>query len=362
MSEDESKNNSSKGQPDVPIVPVLNTENEGSKEAKEGRNANEDTKAEGSYPVKLSRFQAFMHKHFPEARAHDRWTLVFTFVIAVSTFFYTIFAGWTLYEIHSGSADTHNLAVAAAKQESHTEEIAQAAQDQVDAANEISDAADSFSDTADKIREDTSKAVSELKRQANNSQKALSDSILQANLDRRPWVGLQLLQCNNCKTDEDGNLIIGDLSAVLVNTGKTPAVEMVIKYIFENARESDPIPTYDAIEKSMEARRKVAMKLPSNMPPDMAASIAKTMALEERNSMPPKEVLAPNAQRGITIMAGLKQVRNRMARMEDRVVVYGLGKVTYYDGSRSTQYTTTFCVMNDFGASFQYCPSGNDMN
>jgi hypothetical protein len=65
---------------------------------------------------KSSFFQAFMHRHFPDAKAHDRWQLVFTSVIAISTFLYTVFAGWTLYEIHSGSRDTHDLAVAARDQ------------------------------------------------------------------------------------------------------------------------------------------------------------------------------------------------------------------------------------------------------
>jgi hypothetical protein len=57
-----------------------------------------------------------MHKHFPDAKAHDRWTLVFTSVIAVSTFLYMVAAIWTLCEIHAGSKDTHNLAAAASDQ------------------------------------------------------------------------------------------------------------------------------------------------------------------------------------------------------------------------------------------------------
>jgi hypothetical protein len=44
---------------------------------------------------------------------HDRTQVRLSYVIAISTALYTIFAGWTLHEIHSGSADTHNLALAA---------------------------------------------------------------------------------------------------------------------------------------------------------------------------------------------------------------------------------------------------------
>jgi hypothetical protein len=194
------------------------------------------------------------------------------------------------------------------------------------------------------------------------AKRALDASVAQAKLDRRPWVGLQLLQCNNCRTDTDGSLIIGDLSAVLVNTGKTPAVDMVVESILKTAKASDSVPTYDAIEQERESRLKKALTVPSNLPPNMAASIAKAMVLVERDITPPREVSAPNAPRGITIIGGLRQGRDSRAAMEDRVVVYGLGKVTYYDGSRTTQYTTTFCVMNDAGASFRYCPTGNEMN
>jgi hypothetical protein len=43
-------------------------------------------------------------------------TVVFSGIAALSTFVYAIFAGWQLYEIHSGSKDTHELAIAAGKQ------------------------------------------------------------------------------------------------------------------------------------------------------------------------------------------------------------------------------------------------------
>src|SRR5258708_13452848 len=152
--------------------------------------------------------------------------------------------------------------------------------------------------------------------------------------------------------DPDARLTNGDLSAVLVNTGRTPAIDMIVSWTFESTKASDPIPTYDAIEKETEVQRKKAQTIPPNLPPEMAASIAKTMELVNRRITPSKEVLAPNAPRGITIIAGLRQERSRMVRMEDQNVVYGLGKVTYYDGSSTVQHTTTFCVMNDFATAF----------
>jgi hypothetical protein len=61
----------------------------------------------------------------PKRTFSQKWRLVsvnnkmvvyFTGVIAMATVLYTLFAGWQLSEIHKGSKDTHDLAVAAGKQ------------------------------------------------------------------------------------------------------------------------------------------------------------------------------------------------------------------------------------------------------
>lgn len=215
----------------------------------------------------------------------------------------------------------------------------------IKASDRNADAAESFSKSADAINTQTEKAVGEFHKLAKateisinaarkSAKDALDASVAQSTLDRRPWVGLQLLQCNNCRIDTDGSLVIGDLSAVLVNTGKTPAIDMVVSYTFIATKASDPIPTYDAIEKDARVMQQRGETIPPNLPPDIAASIAKTIAFVNQRFKPPKEVLAPNAPRGITIIAGLRQTRNRLARLEDQNVIYGLGKITYYDGSR----------------------------
>jgi hypothetical protein len=228
MSEDEGRNNPNHGTPEIPIP---SSEYTGSNEIKEGRNAENETKAKNPDPVKLSMFQAFMHKHFPEAKAHDRWTLVFTFVIAISTFFYTIFAGWTLDEIHSGSADTHNLAVAAKNQAADTGDISQAAQDQVDAANEISDAADSFSETAGSTDNKIGEAEKDFRRMAKaaednaaQSKRSLDAAIDQARLDQRAWLAIAPLIPEAFDPSKPATGKIG-----FINTGKTPARNVVIR-------------------------------------------------------------------------------------------------------------------------------------
>jgi hypothetical protein len=64
----------------------------------------------------LYRCRSYIRRIRDESRPQEHLTLVFTCVIALSTFAYTIFAGWQLYEIHSGSEDTHALAVASQRQ------------------------------------------------------------------------------------------------------------------------------------------------------------------------------------------------------------------------------------------------------
>lgn len=170
---------------------------------------------------KPSFFQTFMQRHFPEARAHDRWTLVFTAVIAISTFLYTIFAGWTLIEISSSSSDTHALAIAASKQADHTGAMA-------DAANKISGAADRFSDSADAINQQTRDAVGKFDRMAKASeksqlsgQKALDASISSAQLDQRAWVGISEFRVVQFEVDKPIKI---DMD--FVNNGKTPALNV----------------------------------------------------------------------------------------------------------------------------------------
>lgn len=49
--------------------------------------------------------------------------VVFAAISAIATLFYSIFSGWTLYEIHHGSEDTHKLAEAAKRQADKAETI-----------------------------------------------------------------------------------------------------------------------------------------------------------------------------------------------------------------------------------------------
>jgi hypothetical protein len=54
----------------------------------------------------------------------------------VAALIYSVFAGWQLYEIHSGAKDTHDLAVAAGKQADATKQLATEAKRAADLAQE----------------------------------------------------------------------------------------------------------------------------------------------------------------------------------------------------------------------------------
>ena len=225
--------NTEQHKPPLPLNVVI--KDEAGEQAKEADTAHKEPDAQVSKPLPSPTFfQRFMHKHFPDAKAHDRWTLVFTAVIACSTFFYTIFAGWTLVEIRASSSDTHNLADAASKQANHTEAIA-------GAANKISGAADKFSASADAINQQTKDAVGKFDRMAKASekslgasqqsaQKSLDASIGAAQLDERAWLGLSNMQLTDFTPTEI------KMKVDVANSGKTPALSVLEGHTVNSAR------------------------------------------------------------------------------------------------------------------------------
>jgi hypothetical protein len=121
MSADQSNNRATDAPANTPVASSGDTENKGRNREKQSSSAERETEAERSNPPQPSRFQKFMHKHFPDAKVHDRWTLVFTSVIAGSTFLYMIAAIWTLVEL-SKSTKATQIAADAAKKSADTAE------------------------------------------------------------------------------------------------------------------------------------------------------------------------------------------------------------------------------------------------
>jgi hypothetical protein len=279
-----------------------------------------------------------------------RWGLAVTIVTGI------VFAG-QLYEMITGGTQTDKLVEYARKQSDAAEKMRQAAENIVSQEQRIADNAKDALDASNR-----------------QSKIALDTSIESARQDRRPWVGLRDFRCENCtselkqpQTDQPSQpfqpfnrietLHIGNMFGVMENTGKTPAVQLIVNAVFTNRMGGEQIPDYASI--STEVGK--AYEVPMHVPPDMAAEIGRTLELIQRYRGAAPTVLPPNANRILPMVGGLQMERNHMARLEDKKIAYIIGKITYYSTERNREYVTTFCLMNEIGAEFRFCPTGNDM-
>jgi len=215
-------------------------------------------------------------------------------------------------------------------------------------------------------------AAEAAKSAAKTAEETLTTTSEQFRLDQRPWVGLREFRCNECSS-EMGKPVLGSgqlipsvtetvtfgIDGVTENTGRTPAVKMVIHSAFTHRLASESIPNYDSIEREVNSRS--SQEVPTRLPPDVAADIARTRDLLNRLSEPAETVLPPNTTRTLQIIGRIKMDRNPFAHVEDRQIFYVVGKITYYSTWQDKEHTTTFCLMNDFGAAFKFCPHGNWM-
>jgi hypothetical protein len=105
MSEDnpDSKSADSDQTPLPPLIVETNTH----KQIQAPQRRNQDAETERKKSLRRS---------WRSSSPITKLTVIFTGVIAVATVLYCLFSGWQLYEIHSGSKDTHELALAAKQQ------------------------------------------------------------------------------------------------------------------------------------------------------------------------------------------------------------------------------------------------------
>jgi len=231
-------------------------------------------------------------------------------------------------------------------------------------AQQSAQAASDFATQAKGINTQTEAAVRQFQRIAGDSEKAMTTSAEASRLDQRPWVGLQAVQCNDCTIAADRSLNIQDLAGLIANTGRTPALQMVIdNYVAINELKSKPIPDWPTIERERKEEEERAFRIPQNVPPSMAAEIAKSLENVKKETAFRKSVsvLPPNGTRVLHFMPSIKVAREPIPNRDDERVTYVIGQITYYDTRRDRQYTTVFCMVNDFGTDFRFCPTGNDM-
>jgi hypothetical protein len=132
----------------------------------------------------------------------------------IATVIYSAFAGWQLYEIHSGAKDTHDLAVAAGKQ-------ADKMKDMSGAADKIRQAAEGMVLQEKQIADNAKEAMDTSNRQA---KAALDASIAASRSDQRAYVTIGRPDGTVADIiwpkDEKGN---AGLMVYFQNNGRLPA-------------------------------------------------------------------------------------------------------------------------------------------
>jgi hypothetical protein len=196
-------------------------------------------------------------------------------------------------------------------------------------------------------------------KQATYSRKTFLEAHDDFRLDQRAWVGLKGFHCNDCKEEPpfqtDSTLKVGELGVTLANTGKTPALQMSLEGTYVSRKYSEPIPDYEASLRDRSAFWKgVGGWPPKGMSPE----------IKKRLTTASKFVLAPNGTHDLVIVKGLSVTRpDPKGNINDVVITYGVGKITYTDPITNKTHTTRFCIFNNgTAADFHYCTSGNEMD
>lgn len=210
------------------------------------------------------------------------------------------------------------------------------------------------------------------------TKKTIDASIEQFCLEQRAWVGLESLNCSKCnlapvpnqlRIPPSGNelkkygvLTVGAINAVATNSGKTPALHVVVQMAEANLKRSEPTPTMKGVERIAEDRLKSALTVPKGLPSREAAEEGNILSYIRKEQIPAEGVLAPNASLNLSVGTASKTRQVIWAlNPDDETLTYALGVITYYD-VWGTKHQTTFCFVNGPGGKFRFCPTGNTAN
>jgi hypothetical protein len=275
-------------------------------------------------------------------------TLAMEIVGLVILIVYTAFAGcqWkvaneTLTEIRNGKSDTNRIITAS--------------ETQAGAATKIAGAATTFSASAAKIGQETANAVGELRRSADdaekaidkssrNAQRALDASVEASRIDQRAWVGL-LFPVETVDKKKIEVLAPFAFKLRFKNTGKTPALRISYDPLIVFRAPNQPIPDYD-----QETKENIFYRL---------------------TGINESALLAPGEEVFITFPA-LRPNGPNLALGPDKFnwmntyqeVMFIVGKVSYHDIFPNTPpRTTKFCLIYEpkFGE-VGACPTNRAMD
>jgi hypothetical protein len=238
----------------------------------------------------------------------ETMTMLFTGIIAAWTVIYSVFAGLQWWEIHSGSSDTHALAVAAKTQ-------AEQSQAQTTKMKESLEKTDNL---ISRVAEQA-KSSNTLASQAKRSTDIAASSM-------RPWLGMYSFKDNTDATQKPIRpIVIGTLA----NSGKTPATNVKIKITSAIRSFFDEETILTNIGKG-----------------------GKIIVTWD------EMVIPPNGQRQFPIMTGLIGPDVPLNSPDG---LYIVGEITYSDTDNTGVYSTGFCLRNINGSGFVPCFAGHWM-
>ena len=193
------------------------------------------------------------------------------------------------------------------------------------------------------------------------SKLALKASIEASQLDQRAWVGM-LTQGLSTKATVIGDYGL-DINAIvlpLVNSGRTPALNMTAHYIVRLRTWQDPIPDYDEVMSKMHQTPESSSGF-SYAQPGAGGNTEKYLSWDE--TFLKAQVLGPGSIQGINIAKG--KIGDRRATKDDgsTLYVYVIGTINYDDAvGTKKRHRTRFCLVNEGGADFHFCLQQNWMD
>ena len=156
-----------------------------------------------------------------------------------------------------------------------------------------------------------------------------------------------------------------EVTVFVRNSGKTPAVKMSGVTSQRLHLFNDNVGDYDSDFEAWKRERDASMKEYERqhpMPPPPPGWNERQAALQasiEKEMFPAGGVMAPGVVSEQNVGAG----GSFLERTTDgkRMILYILGKITYFDTVGEKQHTTKYCLMQR-GTSFTVCPAGNWMD
>jgi len=218
-------------------------------------------------------------------------------------------------------------------------------------------------------------------KQADAAQKSVEALQEQMRVDQRAWIGVPSVE-NVGGSGDSKNLMIGNLILVVRNSGKTPALRMSGRVLVTKRKWTDPIPDFDVETRKQDLESKKSRNLTLQQQkerdrkllkehPEMAATIAdfrrKVALLDAQiqgqiHDLTSAEggVLAPGVTDTFTLLSSVQEGRGNEPVPR---TIYVLGNFTYYDIFHGTPMRTTkYCLMNQSGTQFTFCPASNWMD